>query len=100
MAVESLPREIGQPPSQEQPAIRQSTSLPRALAVAIVFKERCYDTGMHKTWLFSHIHHVGIVNGRLQLRREDYGLVFDVPYEDVHEVSTAKEGLSFQGAEA
>ena len=92
MPLESFPRETPRPPAPEPPAIRQSASLPSALSVAVVFKERRYDTGGHKTWFFSNIHHVNILNGRLQLRRENDGLVFDVPYEDIQEVYTTQEG--------
>ena len=56
--------------------------------VAVVFKERRYDNGGHKTWFFTNIHHMVVVHGRLQLIREGYGLVFDVPYEEVERVYT------------
>ena len=61
----------------------------------MVFKERRYDNGGRRTRFFFHIHHVHILNGRLQLRREHDGLVFDVPYEEVYQVYTAQEGIEF-----
>jgi hypothetical protein len=66
-------------------AARDSAALPKPQYVAVVFKERRYD-GSHKTWFFANIDHVAIVNGRLQLTRDDYGLVFDTPYEEVEQV--------------
>jgi len=68
-------------------ALHGSACLLRARDVAVVFKARCYDTDAHKTWCFAHIDHVAIVTGRLQLRREGYGIVFDVPYAEVERVS-------------
>jgi len=67
-------------------AIHGSACLLRARYVAVVFKERRYDTDAHKTWCFAHIDHIAIVTGRLQLLREGYGVVFDVPDEEVERV--------------
>ena len=58
----------------------------RARYVAVVFKERRYDTDAPKTWWLAHIDHVAVVTGRLQLLREGYGVVFDVPDEEVERV--------------
>ena len=65
---------------------------PHRQTAAVVFKIRQYDTGAHKTWLFTNIDHVAIVQGRVQLRRDDYGLIFDVPAEEVEQVYTIGEG--------
>jgi hypothetical protein len=62
--------------------------------VAVVFKEHRHENGAPKTWLFAHIHHVDCVHGRLQLRREGYGVVFDVPYEEVERVYTIDQDRS------
>jgi len=67
-------------------AIHGSACLLRARDVAVVFKARRYDTDAHKTWYFAHIDQVAIVTGRLQLLREGYGVVFDVPDEEVERV--------------
>jgi len=67
-------------------AIHGSACLLRARYVAVVFKARRYDTDAHKTWYFAHIDQVAIVTGRLQLLREGYGVVFDVPDEEVERV--------------
>jgi hypothetical protein len=67
-------------------AIHGSACLLRARYVAVVFKERRYDTDAHKTWYFAHIDQVVIVTGRLQLIREGYGVAFDVPYDEVEQV--------------
>jgi hypothetical protein len=66
--------------------LRGSACLLRAPSVAVVFKERRYDTDAHKTWYFAHIDHVVIVTGRLQLLRVGYGVSFDVPYDEVEQV--------------
>lgn len=84
--MESLPRETPAAYPHMQIAARSSEPLPKAQYVTVVFKERRYDDGAHKTWFFANIHHVAIVNGRLHLTREDYGLVFDMPYEEVEQV--------------
>ena len=87
------------PPLQR--AGRGSELLPRArYRVAVVFTERRYDNGAHKTWFFTNIDHVTIVNGRLQLGREDYGLAFDVPYEEVEQVYIEDQGTSSEIAQA
>ena len=57
-----------------------------APSIAVVFKERRYDTDAPKTWWFTHIDQVVIVTGRLQLLREGYGVAFDVPYDEVEQV--------------
>jgi len=67
-------------------AIHGSACLLRARYVAVVFKERRYDTDAPKTWWLAHIDHVAVVTGRLQLLREGYGVVFDVPDEEVERV--------------
>jgi len=85
--MEPLPREASAA-DPTRPAIPSSESLPTAHYVAVVFKERRYDNGGHKTWFFTNIHHMAVVHGRLQLIREGYGLVFDVPYEEVERVYT------------
>jgi hypothetical protein len=54
--------------------------------VAVVFKEHRDDNGAPKTWWFAHIDHIDDVQGRLQLRREGYGVVLDVPAEEVEQV--------------
>ena len=61
--------------------------------VAVVFKAHRYEDGVPKTWLFAHIDHVDYVHGRLQLRREGYGVVFDVPYEEVERVYIADQDM-------
>jgi hypothetical protein len=88
--MEPLPREASAA-DPHRPVIPGSESLSRARCVAVVFKERRYDDGRHKTWFFTNIHHVAVVHGRLQLIREGYGLVFDVPYEEVEQVYTANQ---------
>jgi hypothetical protein len=91
--MEPLPREASAA-DPRRPAIPGSESLPTAYYVAVVFKERRYDDGGHKTWFFTNIHHVAVVQGRLQLIREGYGLVFDVPYEEVEQVYTKDQETS------
>jgi hypothetical protein len=80
------------PPSPPRPTdVREGEPQPTAPLVAVVFKEHCYESGAPKAWLFAHIHHVDCVHGRLQLRREGYGVVFDVPYEEVERVYIADQ---------
>jgi len=81
-------------------AIHGSACLLRARDVAVVFKERRYDNGAPKTWLFAHIDHVDYVHGRLQLRREGYGVVFDVPDEEVERVYTIDKDRSLPSVHA
>ena len=83
--MEPLPREASAA-YPTRPTIPGSEALPTAHCVAVVFKERRYDTDAPKTWFFTNIHHVSVVHGRLQLTREGYGLVFDVPCEEVEQV--------------
>jgi hypothetical protein len=64
-------------------ALHGSACLLRAHDVAVVFKARRDDTDAHKTWWFAHRDQVAIVTGRLQRLREGYGVVFDVPDEEV-----------------
>jgi len=71
---------------------------PHRQTAAVVFKIRRYDTGAPITWLFANIDHVAIVQGRVQLRRNDYGLIFDVPAEEVEQVYTAGEGTALHVA--
>ena len=80
--MEPLPREASAA-HPTRPTIPGSEALPAARCVAVVFKERRYDTDGHKTWFFTNIHHVSVVHDRLQLTREGYGLVFDVPYVEI-----------------
>ena len=75
-------------------AIHGSACLLRARYVAVVFKERRYDTDAPKTWWLAHIDHVAVVTGRLQLLREGYGVVFDVPYNEVEQVYTLDQDKS------
>jgi hypothetical protein len=84
--MEPLPRETSGVRPERPAALQQSASVPMAPYVAIIFKERRYDTGAHKIWFFANIHHVAIVNGRVQLTRQGFGLVLDVPYAEVQEV--------------
>jgi len=70
----------------------------RAQNVAIIFKERRYDTGRPKTWFFTNIDHVTIVQGRVHLLRDGYGLVFDVSAEEVEQVCTVDERGAMQAA--
>jgi len=81
-------------------AIHGSACLLRARYVAVVFKERRYDTDAHKTWCFAHIDQVAIVTGRLQLLREGYGVVFDVPYDEVEQVYIDDQNTSAPMAQA
>jgi hypothetical protein len=53
-----------------------------------VFKEHRYEDGAPKTWYFTHIDQVTRSHGRVQLLREGYGVVFDVPDEEVERVYT------------
>jgi len=71
--------------------------LPKTRYVVVVSKERRYD-GAHKIWAFSGIYAIAIVNGRLQLIREGYGLVFDMPYEEVEQVYAEPEAKALQVA--
>jgi|SRR5437773_990742 len=83
------------PPYPQRPtAVRESDPLPTAPCVAVVFKEHRYDNGAPKTWLFAQIDQVTVVNGRLQLLREGYGVVFDVPDEEVEQVYTIDQDRS------
>ncbi len=86
-------------PSRLTP-IRGSACLLRAPSVAVVFKERRYDTDAPKTWWFAHIDHVVIVTGRLQLIREGYGVAFDVPYDEVEQVYIDDQNTSAHMAQA
>ena len=81
-------------------ALRGSACLLRAHDVAVVFKERRYDTDAPKTWWFAHIDHVVIVTGRLQLIREGYGVAFDVPYDEVEQVYSDDQNTSAHMAQA
>jgi len=99
--MEPLPRETPTacPHIQIQTA-GGSEPLPTARYVTVVFKERRYDDGAHKTWLFANIDHVAIVNGRLQLAREHYGIVCDIPYEEVEQVYAEAQKASSHMAHA
>jgi hypothetical protein len=79
------------PSSPTPPDVHERDPPSTAPLVAVVFKEQRYDNGAPKTWLFAHIHHVDYVHGRVQLRREGYGVVFDVPYEEVERVYIADQ---------
>jgi len=101
MCMELLPQQTATVYPHQQTTVPESASLPRAqYRVAVVFKERRYDNGAHKTWFFANIDHVTIVNRRLQLGREDYGLAFDVPYEEVDQVYIADHDASWPMAQA
>jgi len=65
----------------------QKVSPCTAPLVAVVLKEHRDYNGAPKTWWCAPIAHVAIVTGRLPLRREGYGIVFDVPYAEVARVS-------------
>ena len=84
--MESLPRDTSAECSPPQRAIPERTPLPKAHVVAVIFKEHRYDNGGQKTWLFTNIHRVEVVHGRLHLTRDGYGLVFDAPCEEVEQV--------------
>ena len=62
--------------------------------VSMIFKARHYETGMPKTWLFTNIDRVDIVQGRMQLRRGDYGLVCDLPCGEVAHVYTVGSDIA------
>jgi len=79
--------------------VSQKVSPSTAPFVAVVFKEHRYDNGAPKTWLFAHIDHVDYVHRRLQLRREGYGVVFDVPDEEVERVYTIDKDTPVHMAE-
>ena len=93
---------LGSPVSSpRQTTVPESASLPRArYRVTVVFTERRYDTGAHKTWFFTNMDHVTLVNGRLQLGREDYGLAFDVPYGEVEQVYIEDQDMALAMAQA
>lgn len=68
--------------------VPQKESQPTAPFVAVVFKEHRYADGAPKTWYFAHIDQVTRSHGRVQLLRKGYGVVFDVPDEEVERVYT------------
>ena len=73
------------PPTTHVP---QKASPPMAPFVAVVFKEHRYEDGAPKTWYVAQMDQVARSHGRLQLLRKGYGVVFDVPDEEVERVST------------
>jgi len=81
-------RQISPPSLPQPPDVREREPLPTASCVAVVFKEHRYEDGAPKTWYFANIDQVERIHGRVQLRREGYGVVFDVPEEEVERVST------------
>ncbi len=84
--MEPRPREASAAGPPRPRFVLDRPALPNVHSVAVVFKERRYHDGGHKTWLFSNIYHVEVVQGRLHLTRAGHGLVFDVPYEEVEQV--------------
>ena len=80
--MEPLPREASAA-DPTRPAIPSSESLPTAHYVAVVFKERRYDTDAHTTWCGAHMAEVAVVHGRLQRIREGYGVAFDGPSRSI-----------------
>jgi len=81
-----------QPQQQPTPPllldVPQKGSPPTAPCVAVVFKEHRYEDGAPKTWDVAQIDQVTRSHGRVQLLREGYGVVFDVPDEEAERVST------------
>ena len=98
--MESLPRETSAACSPPQRAIPERTPLPKAHVVAVIFKEHRYDTSGQKTWLFTNIHRVEVVHGRLHLTRDGYGLVFDAPCEEVEQVYVEDQDTCWSVAQA
>ncbi|SRR6266508_2493949 len=98
--MEPRQRQIPPPYPQRQTAVRESEPLPTAPFVAVVFKEHRYEDGAPKTWLFAQIDQVAVVNGRLQLSREGYGMVFDVPSEEVEQVYTIDQDMALPSVHA
>lgn len=88
--MESLPQESPAACPLFQTTRRENDTAPASHYVVIVFKQRRYD-GSRKIWAFSGIHAIAIVCGRLHLTREGYGLVFDMPYEEVEQVYTVED---------
>ena len=68
--------------------------------VAVVFKEHRYEDGAPKTWYVAQMDQVARSHGRLQLLRKGYGVVFDVPDEEVERVSTIDKGRSLPSVHA
>jgi len=68
--------------------------------VVVLLKARCYADGREKTWLFTNIHQVEVVQGRLHLIRDGYGLVLDMPCEEVEQVYVADQEAMGSMAEA
>ena len=97
MMAQTLPQGTPTLDPHAQTAPRETTTPPAQL-VAVVFTEHRYDTGAHKTWLFSQVHHVCICSGRVQLFRAGYGLILDVPVAEVEQVYTIEQGVSSQVA--
>ena len=80
--------------------VPQKESQPTAPFVAVVFKEHRYADGAPKTWYFAHIDQVTRSHGRVQLLRKGYGVVFDVPDEEVERVSTIDKDRSLPSVHA
>ena len=74
--------------------VPQKASPPMAPFVAVVFKEHRYEDGAPKTWYVAQMDQVARSHGRLQLLRKGYGVVFDVPDEEVEQVYTIDQDRS------
>jgi len=92
--MEPLPRRASAADSPRQRVGPESPPLPKAQYVAVVFKECRYDDGGHKTWFFSNMHHVDVVQRRSHLIRAGHGLVFEAPYEEIEPVYRADQDTS------
>jgi hypothetical protein len=89
------------PPSLPRPPdVREREPLPTAPVVAVVFKEHRYEDGAPKIWYFAQIDQVACLHGRVQLLREGYGVVFDVPNEEVERVYTVDKDRAFPSGHA
>ena len=91
--MEPLSQETSGACPERYTAIQDSVRLPPAHYVAVLFKQRQYD-GSRQARAFRGIHSMAIVDGHLHLIREGYGLVFDVPYEEVEQVYTKDQETS------
>ena len=80
--------------------VPQKASPPMAPFVAVVFKEHRYEDGAPKTWYVAQMDQVTRSHGRVQLLREGYGVVFDVPDEEVERVSTIDKDRSLPSVHA
>jgi hypothetical protein len=80
--------------------IAQKVSPSTAPYVVVVCKEHRYDTDAPKTWYVAQIDQVTRSHGRVQLLREGYGVVFDVPDEEVERVYTIAKDRSLPSVHA